>query len=98
MFCCVVLLYTEDVHAQAHITQNILQMLHIQRQPTHRQPGWMCLNILAGDERGYITDAEHFHGDKHHETNELFDSSLSARAPAVHDASHISYSLSIFNV
>lgn len=39
MFCCMVLLHTEDVHAQVHITQNILQMLHSQRQPTHRQAG-----------------------------------------------------------
>lgn len=34
MFCCMVLLYTEDVHAQVHITQNILQMLHSERKPT----------------------------------------------------------------
>lgn len=46
MFCCIVLLCTEAVHAQVHITQNILQMLHSQRQPTHRQAGCAATSQL----------------------------------------------------
>lgn len=34
MLCCMLLLYTEDVHAQVHITPNILQMLCSRRKPT----------------------------------------------------------------
>lgn len=41
-----VLLYTEDVHAQVHITQNILQMLHSQGQATHRQAGYATTPLL----------------------------------------------------
>lgn len=41
-----VLLYAEDVHAQVHITQNILQMLRRQRKPTHRQAGCATTSLL----------------------------------------------------
>lgn len=46
MFCCTVPLYTEDVHAQVHITQNILQMLHSQRQPTYSRAGCATTSLL----------------------------------------------------
>lgn len=39
MFCCAVPLCADDVHAQVHITQNILQMLRSERRPTHRRAG-----------------------------------------------------------
>jgi len=46
MFCCMVLFHSEDVHAQVHFTQNVLQMLHSQRQPTYSEAGWATTSLL----------------------------------------------------
>lgn len=44
-----------------------------QWETTHSQAGWMCHDSPAGFRHGYTINAEHRLGDKHHETNELFD-------------------------